>query len=317
MFKKAWVAALAALTIGLTGYVGDVDAKRMGGGRSLGQQNSITRQAPPQAAPGAPSAGQSAAARQQNPAAAGQAQSRSRWGGPLAGIAAGLGLAWLASSLGLGEEFATILLIMLVGMVALAAFRIFMARRAAGGSAANGGRGGFAYQGAGGRAPQATDARYQLPGSARPAAAGAAGAASGAAGSAAAGGVPGLDADQFVRVAQGQFARLQGAFDTGRIDELREFTSPQMFAELQRELTERGGRPQVTEILTLNGQFLGSERIGGAGGQELAAVRFTGMLRESSNEPAQAIDETWNFTRPVDRSSGWVLAGIQQDGSAG
>lgn len=317
MMKKAWIAALAALAIGFSGYVTEVDAKRMGGGRSLGQQNNITRQAtPPPAAPS--QAQQSAAARQQNAApAAAQAQNRSRWMAPLAGLAAGLGLAWLASSLGLGEEFATIMLILLLGMLALVAFRIFMARRAA--SAPNGGRGGFAYQGAGAgaRAPQPTDARYQLPGAAREAAAGMAG--GGAAGSAAgagaaAGGAAGFDVDQFVRAAQGQFTRLQAAFDTGRVDELREFTSPQMFDELQRELAERGGRAQTTEILTLNGEFLGTERFDGTSGQELAAVRFTGLLRESPDESAQPIDEVWNFTRPLDRSGGWVLAGIQQAG---
>lgn len=320
MFKKAWIAALAALAIGLSGYVTEVDAKRMGGGRSVGQQNSMTRQAPPpQAAPGAPASAQQSAAARQNAAAAGQAQSRSRWMAPLAGLAAGLGLAALASWMGFGEEFATFMLIMLLMMVALIAFRFFMARRRAAQGGAQGGRGGLAYQGAhGGAGPagmqRSADPRAQWPGAA---ARGATGAAAGAAAGAAGQQAVGFDVDQFVRAARGQFTRLQGAFDTGRVEELREFTSPSMYDELQRELADRGGRAQQTEILTLNADFLGTEHVGTGGRDELAAVRFTGLVREAADQPAQPIDEVWNFSRPRDGSSGWVLAGIQQqDGAA-
>ncbi len=320
MFKKVWIAALAALAIGFSSYVTEVDAKRMGGGRSLGQQSTMTRQAPPpQAAPGAPASAQQSAAARQNPAAAaGQAQNRSRWMAPLAGLAAGLGLAALASWMGFGEEFATIMMIMLLVMVALIAVRMFLARR----NAAQGGRGGLAYQGANGAGgagmQRSMDARPQFPGQAarQPLGAAAGGAAAGAAGATAGQQAIGFDVEQFVRAAQGQFTRLQSAFDTGRLDELREFTSPHMFDELQRELASRGGRAQTTEILTLNADFLGTERFGSTGNQELAAVRFTGLVRESAEEAAQPIDEVWNFSRPVDRSAGWVLSGIQQEDRA-
>ena len=310
MFKKIWIAALAALAIGFSGYVTEADAKRMGGGRSVGQQNSMSRDAtPPQAAPGAPASAQQSAAGRQNAAAAGQAQNRSRWMAPLAGLAAGLGLAALASWLGFGEEFATIMLIMLLVMVGLVALRFFMARR----GASQGARGGLAYQGANGAGgngmQRSMDSPARLPGNA----ARAGGAAAGA-GAAAGQQAIGFDVDQFVRAARGQFTRLQSAFDTGRTDELREFTSPQMFSALQREIAERGGRSQTTEVLQLNSAFLGTERIGsGTAQEELAAVRFTGLVREAADEPAQPIDEVWNFSRPVDRSSGWVLAGIQQE----
>lgn len=323
MSKKIWAVALTVVAIVFSAYVTEADARRMGGGRSVGQQNTLQQRTPPQQAttPGQ-QAGQSAAmARQQNQAAA-QTQNRSRWMAPLAGLAAGLGLAALASWLGFGEEFATMMMILLLVMVALFAFRFFMARRAAQGG---NNRGGLAYEGAGAAGPagngRQTDARFQLPGNAATrGTAGAAGA--GAAGAGAAGGAGGasgarpeadIDADQFVRAARAQFVRLQSAFDTGRSEELREFTSPQMYGELQNEIAQRGGQAQTTEILTLNAEFLGSERYGAGGaGEELAAVRFTGLLRESADEAAQQIDEVWNFSRPVDRRSGWVLAGIQQ-----
>ncbi|MET0506624.1 MAG: Tim44-like domain-containing protein [Burkholderiaceae bacterium] len=333
MFKKVWITALAALAIGLSGVTTEVDAKRMGGGRSVGQQSGMAQRTPAQSPnqvnqAGQPQSPQQAAAARQQQAGA-QAPARNRWLGPLAGIAAGLGLAALASALGLSEEFGTILLILLVGMVALFAFRMFMARRAAaGGNAASGkvragglgvrdlAYGGVGSGGLGGDASRAagpgTSARTAFDGSAVGGAAGAA-AAGAAAGSDQA--LASFDVDQFVRAARSQFVRLQGAFDSGRVEELREFSSTQMFDEIQREIAERGGRHQTTEIVTLDAQFLGSEKVGSRNSDELAAVRFTGLLRESPQEPAQPIDEVWNFTRPVDRSSGWVLAGIEQRGA--
>ena len=94
---KIWqviLSAVFAVTLTLSGTA--ADAKRMGGGGSFGKQSSnvTQRQAPannatnPSAAPGA---GAAAAAAPKKP-----------WGAMLGGLAAGLGLAWLASSLGRG-----------------------------------------------------------------------------------------------------------------------------------------------------------------------------------------------------------------------
>jgi predicted lipid-binding transport protein (Tim44 family) len=333
MFKKVWITALAALAIGLSGVTTEVDAKRMGGGRSVGQQSGMSQRAPAQSPnqmnqAGQPQSAQQAAAARQQQAGA-QSPARNRWLGPLAGIAAGLGLAALASALGLSEEFGTILLIMLVAMVALFAFRMFMARRAAAGAGGKGPDGKFrtgglggrdlAYGGAGTGGLGGDASRTAVPGASGQTtfdgrATGGAAAAGAAANSGQA--LANFDVDQFVRAARNQFVRLQGAFDSGRVDELREFSSAQMFEELQREIAERGGRHQTTEILTLDAQFLGSEKFGAGHSDDLAAVRFTGLLRESPQEPAQPIDEIWNFTRPGDRSSGWVLAGIEQRGES-
>jgi predicted lipid-binding transport protein (Tim44 family) len=87
------------------------DAKRMGGGGSLGKQSSNVTQR--EAAPRAP---QQAPAQQQaatpKPAALPprRCAAKKPWGAMLGGLAAGLGLAWLAHSLGLGEAFANMLM---------------------------------------------------------------------------------------------------------------------------------------------------------------------------------------------------------------
>ena len=84
-----------------------------------------------------------------------------------------------------------------------------------------------------------------------------------------------------------------------------------MFAELSLDLMQRGQDQQATDVVTLDARLLGVEQVDGT---ELASVRFEGMLREGSEEAATPFVEVWNFTRPGDRSSGWVLGGIQQIG---
>jgi predicted lipid-binding transport protein (Tim44 family) len=85
-----------------------------------------------------------------------------------------------------------------------------------------------------------------------------------------------------------------------------------MFAELSVDLMKRGEEKQTTDVVTLDAHLLGVEHTGDGGSTELASVRFEGMLREASDEAAAPFVEVWNFSRPADRSAGWVLAGIQQ-----
>ncbi len=320
--KRILVTLMVALFSVLM-VVPEADARRMGGGRSIGKQSDMMKR--DAARPPAQSGQQATQQPPASSAAAGAAGRRS-WMGPIAGIAAGLGLAALASHLGLGEEFGTILLMALVFIVILVAVRMFMARR-------NGSAGvprpayagaGAGHGGAGARgqdpAAQPWAARSGRPGEGAgngSAWAPQAGAAAGAAASVpatvtapASGDVPAdFDADRFIHAAKVNFVRLQTAFDNNRADDLREFTSPEMFAELSLDLMQRGQDDQTTDVVTLDARLLGVEQADLA---ELASVRFEGMLREGSEQAAKPFVEVWNFTRPIDRSSGWVLAGIQQ-----
>jgi len=301
--KTLWlslIAVFAAVTIGMA----DADAKRLGGGKSIGKQappSTIQRNATPPAAPAAQAAAPAAGA------GAAAAAGGSRWMAPLAGLAAGLGLAALASYLGFGEGLATILLIALVAMAALVAVRMFMARKAAA-ARPPAFAGGAAYSGLGQGAPTSP---YQ-PGSVLDSTRGS----SGSAGSAVldepvAGPVlpAGFDADGFVRQAKVYFVRLQAAFDAADTNDLREFTSPEMFAELKMEIDERNGAANHTEVVSLHARLLGVET---TATEHLASVRFTGVLREQADGAASPYDEVWNFTRALDGKTGWVLGGIQQ-----
>ncbi len=285
---KNFVMMAAALVLGFTLQINDAEAKRIGGGGSTGMQRQSV----------APSNTQQAAPRQATPpAAAGQpaAQPKRSWMGPLAGLAAGLGLAALASHFGFGEELANFMMMALLAMVVIGVIGFFMRKKAA----AQGNQG-MQYAGAGaplgGQAPQ----REFTP----------------AGGSAAApvannaGTIPAdFDVDGFVRNAKVNFIRLQAANDAGNLDDIREFTSPEMFAEIKMGIDERKGAKQTTDVAQLNAEVLD---VAEEAGRYIVSVHFNGLIREEDGAAAQPFAEVWHMTKPRDGSRGWVLAGIQQ-----
>ena len=279
--------ALLALMLVVVHF--EAEAKRMGGGTSFGRQSSnvTQRQAAPPAAPAAPA--QSAnAARPGTPAGAVPAAAPKRpWGAMLGGLAAGLGLAWLASSLGLGAGFGQVLMLLLFGLAALALFRMLRSRGKAAASPASP-VSPFAFQGAGGGAPASAPVAQQYSpdkvgndASARPwersslafDAQRSAGSEGSIIGSALAGsqnwGVPqGFDTAGFLEAAKRNFITLQSAWDRSDIATLRSMMTDAMVEEIQGQLTEReshrGDQPNHTDVVMIEAQLLCIEDLGDA-----------------------------------------------------
>jgi predicted lipid-binding transport protein (Tim44 family) len=123
-------------------------------------------------------------------------------------------------------------------------------------------------------------------------------------------GIPaGFDTDSFLRHAKSMFIRLQAAWDKSDVEDLREFTAPEVFAELKMQIQERGGNPDFTDVVSIDAQLLGIET---TERDYLASVQFNGMIRSAPNAPAEPFVEVWNLSKPLTGTSGWVLAGIQQ-----
>jgi predicted lipid-binding transport protein (Tim44 family) len=250
----------------------------------------MQRQATP---PKAPQQNLSRQQSAQQPATAG-AQPKRSWMGPLAGLAAGLGLAALFSHLGLSEEFGSMIMIALLVFGAFALFRMLTRRQ----SATSGGNG-LQYAGA---ASAGQPARFDQNTAAY------AGTAAGDAGANPA--IPAdFDAQGFARQAKLNFIRLQAANDEGNLDDIREFTSPEIFAEIQLQLGERGVAPQRTDVVELNADVI---EVTEEAQRYVVSVRFTGLLRENPDAAPEAFDEIWHLTKSVSGAGGWVVAGIQQ-----
>lgn len=252
----------------------DAEARRMGGGKSFGMQRSAPAQR--QAAP-----------QQQNASPAATPQKRS-WMGPIAGLAAGLGLAALMSHLGLGAEFANVLLIALAVLAAWMAYRYFTRNKATTG---------LQYANATPnpmKAPTQFDARGLGAYSATAPTTNAL--------------PPGFDEQAFVREAKINFIRMQAANDAGNTEDIRAFTTPELFAEIRMQLAERGEATQVTDVVKLNAEVLECAE---ENDQLIASVRFHGLITEDDSV-AEPFDETWHLVKPATGNGGWLVAGIQQ-----
>ncbi len=302
-------------------------ARRMGGGKSIGQQsNQVTqREAVRPQQPAAPAQQAAPTAAKPATAAAPAAAPKKPWGAMLGGLAAGLGLAWLAHSLGMGEAFGNVLMMILIGVAVMAVIGMIMRRKGASNQ-----QGGFAYQGAGATAEQPASFKQYKPetvgndASARPWEAqgtqfdGSAAAQTGGSmiGSALNGsqtwGIPaGFDVAGFVAAAKQNFVTLQDAWDRSDIATLRSMMTDTMVSEIRSQLAEREsqfpGQPNKTEVVMLEAQLLGIEEQADA---YLASVEFNGMIREDASAGPSPFREVWNMTKSK-QGGGWLVAGVQ------
>ena len=291
-----------ALALGLALAAGEADAaKRFGGGGNLGKQRPAPTQN--QAAPAQPPAQQAAPASPATaPGAAGAAAAAkptfmSRWGGLLAGLGIGVLLASL-----FGAELGPIVGLLLAGLLAVAViaflFRFFGARRAQPAAATAAAPG---FSGIGSRA-QPTSMEFRGSGSTdAPAAAAAATAPAHQ---------PSFEKEAFLRVAKTSFIRLQAANDAGDLDDIRDFTTPEVYSEVSMQVKERGAATQRTEVVDLHAELVETVV---EGDYEIASVRFYGLMRENDARSPEPFDETWHVRKDRrDRRAPWLIAGIQQ-----
>ena len=295
---------------GLSTVAIDADAaKRIGSGKSMGTQ----RQATPDKAPTA-AAPPAAAAPAAGPAAA--APSRS-WMGPVAGLAAGLGLAALASHLGFGDELASMVMMGLLAAAVMVAIGFFMRKRAAARQANPARPGGLQYAHvSAGSAPvlsrsaqNAPAYKVEMPLNSASTIGSGIGSGLTADSKAVSQILVDFDTAGFERNAKVNFIRLQAANDAGDLSDIRQFTTPEMFAELKLELAERANAIQKTDVVTIDAKVI---EVDEDADRYLVSVRFTGVTRDGTSEPDESFDEIWHLVKSRTGGSGWVLSGIQQ-----
>jgi predicted lipid-binding transport protein (Tim44 family) len=305
MKHRALLIVLCATALGAATAA---DAARFGGGRSIGMQRSPVTAPRVAPAPATPAPGATAPSSSFNGPAANPVMPRSstaaapaasaartaapatggaRWLGPLAGIAAGLGLAALLSHAGISPAMSDILLIGLFALGAIMLARMFIARRVAAGLGATPAAGGTSPLGTafeprfGGAAP-VRPARERWP--------------------------PGFDATRFAREALQQFRAVQRAYDNGDTARLSDVMTPELYTETVQDLRSRGVHvPTAFDALEADVVDVSTEA-----DLYWVSVRFHGLAREDGAAVAQPFDEVWNLSKPVDGSTGWLVAGIQQ-----
>lgn len=294
------VTILAGSAFAMTAVSFDAEAKRFGGGSSAGRQSSNVMQQRQAVTPPAAAATAGATA-----AATGAKAAGSRWLGPIAGIAAGLGIAALLSHFGLGGALADILTIALIAGLAFFAIRFIMSRlsgqsrmatQAAGGAPNNFNRESYQQQAmtrqsneqiGGGEQPSTLDTAvgsWFIPAN--------------------------FDQTTFLNESKKQFVAIQKIWDQGDTAALSNVLTEDMLAEFSEQLSHRQST-NTTEVVILNADLLGIEKMSDG---YLASVQFSGMIREDTNAEAKGFEEVWNLYKG--QSGGWLLAGIQQSGAA-
>lgn len=304
--KKFLAGAMIALTA--AGMMGELSARPMGGGKTFGRQStnvsSMPRQSAPAPAPVAPTAAP-ATARPATAAPAAPApapvQKPSMWKGLLGGALLGLGLGALLSHFGLGgamaSAFSSILMIALVGGVIF--FIVGMLRRKSQPALRP------AFSGYGGASPTpeiGSGLNREQPAAFEPVAP--------AVVAHAPWGVPAdFDTTGFLRAAKSNYIRLQAAWDKADVEDIRNFTTPEVFAELRMQIQERGAQAEYTDVVAIDAELLGIEN---DGRDLLASVKFWGKMKPAADALPEAFQEVWNLSKPVNGNTGWMLAGIQQ-----
>jgi predicted lipid-binding transport protein (Tim44 family) len=274
-FLPLVIAALA-----LTALPQDAEAKRMGFGQSMGRQYSTPqkstppvatpRQAPANAAPGAP-----------------RQSGASRWLGPIAGLVAG----GLLASLFFGDAFEgfQIMDFLLIAAVVFGAVMLFRAMRTKPVAQLRTAEGpaftGDYSQGVGaGNGDAAPNPAFDAP--------------------------TWFDGAGFIKGARTHFIRLQAAWDKGDLKDIAEYTTPELFAELQAERLSRGAERHFTEVAYLDAELLDVRR---DGDQVVASVRFFGGIREEQDGAVEKFTEIWHVIHAWENAAGtWSVAGIQQ-----
>lgn len=266
-------------------------AKRLGGGGSVGAQRNVT--SAPSSAPAKPAQQQQAApaGKQAAPAAApAPASGFAKWAPLLGGLALGGALGWLMGANGMGGALVGMLLVGLLIFAGIFVVRMLMQKRGETPQR-------FQYAGMGNETvaapPPSQSAGFDMKSAAQPAASN----------------VPdGFDVAGFLKGAKLNYMRLQIANDQGNLEELREFTTDELYQELKRDVQSRAGARQNTDVLALNADLL---EVVTEGDKHWASIRFSGSLRESPAEAPQGFEEVWNLSKSVS-GGGWQLAGIQQ-----
>ena len=225
-------------------------------------------------------------------------------GGILGGLAAGLGIGYLLSHFGMGEGASSLITGLLIAVLAGFVIMFVMRRMLPALSGAN-------------KGPQVTSPgmqRASLDQTPRhePAFTPAVNAFGGVAAEPApfqSTLPPGFDEYAFLESSKQFFSGLQKAWDQGDLVALREFTTPEMFATIEQDLSGRADGSNQTDVVSLNAQLLGIETTDNT---YYCSVQFTGMIREQAGAQANNFSEVWNLSKPVTGPGGWVLAGISQ-----
>ena len=256
----------------------------MGGGRSFGKMPPIKRQVTPP---------------QKTPQSGNTATTTKKTGGMglLGGLAAGLGLAALASYLGVGEELMGLLLIIGIVFLCFFAFRAFFSRGLRNLAVAGPSARGLAqttqgtpmqnqvYEDVKTNSFREENFDWEI-----------------------------SDKENFLEVAKSKFIELQQHWATGNLSKLNNFCTSDLMTHLKEEYKKEDSNTSAISVVELDACLEGSRSSANELGQDVLEVfiRFEGLMRHSGSTPTR-FNEVWTLQQTPSQDEGWLLSGIYQD----
>lgn len=300
--KKAVV--LFSLLFSLITVSHAVEAKRFGMGKSFGYSKQVApkqyNQKTPVQRPVAPTATGSTVKK--------PATGASRWLGPLAGLAAG----GLLAAMLFGDGFQGIQLfdILILALVAFLLFKLFARRRQTTPNYAGHEYGSPVPENASERAAQYRESTAQSysPGQAQ----GGSMIGSGLSPENVSTHTPPewFQPEAFLEQAKQHFVTVQSAWDQMDVDTLRDYCTPELFAELQTEMAGMQPGQNHTHVDTLYAELADTAV---EDPYFIVSVYFSGFIVEEQNAQAHAFNEIWHIRRLAEGTGSWQIAGIQQN----
>lgn len=118
-----------------------------------------------------------------------------------------------------------------------------------------------------------------------------------------------FDKSAFLSGAKAAYVLLQQAWDSGQLSEIRALTTDKVFAELQDQFRAREGINR-TELVKIELKLIS---VADVGDNREVSVQFDVLMREDSSAEPAWVHEVWHFIRSkYSKQPTWFLDGIQQ-----
>lgn len=118
-----------------------------------------------------------------------------------------------------------------------------------------------------------------------------------------------FDADAFLAQAPEHFTQLQRAWDAQDWEEIAEYTSAELLAQLK---TNRAVLPeqQQTEVVSCMAELVGFQQ---SRAETVVSIHFHGWIREQGEQEPSEFSEIWHLGRvATEEGVNWVILGIEQ-----
>lgn len=116
-----------------------------------------------------------------------------------------------------------------------------------------------------------------------------------------------FNTEEFLDGAKKLYVRMQESWDLRDIEDIKQFTSPIMHKDIKEQFKE-DPNPSKTQIILINAGVLEVKQ---EGDYEQVAVLFDVLLKEAESPENEQVKEIWNFSRNKAKEGTWVLDGIQ------